>query len=340
MGRIKIGINGFGRIGRQILRASFEHNDVKVVGINDPFADADYIAYLLKYDTIHGRFKGEIDSIDGKLFVNGNEIAVFNEKEPSNINWRGCGAKYIAEASGAFTTVEKVKEHIKFGGAKKVVITSPCEDAPLFVYGTNTDKYVKRLKVVSGASDATNCAAPLLKVINDKFGVVEGSVTSIHPMTTEQKIVDTTYLSNYKRQGRNAVENIIPTTSAASKEIGQIIPELNGKLTGISFCVPTADVGAVDLTLRLKSRATMGEIKQTIKTASETTMNGLIGYTEDAVVSSDFISDSRACIFDSTASMALNDNFVKLVAWYDNEWGYSKMTLDLLSFIGKTDKEQ
>ncbi|MBR1748148.1 MAG: type I glyceraldehyde-3-phosphate dehydrogenase [Clostridia bacterium] len=339
MAKVKIGINGFGRIGRLVLRACCERTDVKVVGINDPFIDVNYMKYMLQYDSVHGKFNGTIDVVDGKLVVNGNEITIFAEKDPANINWKSCGAKYIAEATGVFTTTEAAKVHIKKGGAKKVVITAPSKDAPMFVCGVNLDQYDRKMKVVSNASCTTNCLAPLAKVIHENFGIVEGLMTTVHATTATQKTVDGPSKKDW-RGGRGAGNNIIPSSTGAAKAVGKVIPELNGKLTGMSFRVPTADVSVVDLTVRLEKSATYDEVKAAVKEASETYMNGILGYTEDAVVSTDFIDEKRTSVFDASAGIALNGNFMKLVAWYDNEWGYSNKVVDLIVHMAKVDKRK
>lgn len=338
MGKVKIGINGFGRIGRLVFRACCERNDVKVVGINDPFIDVEYMKYMLQYDSVHGQFDGTIEVADGKLIVNGNEITVFAEKDPANINWKSCGAKYIAEATGVFTTTELARVHIRKGGAKKVVITAPSKDAPMFVCGVNLDKYDRKMKVVSNASCTTNCLAPLAKVINDNFGIVEGLMTTVHATTATQKTVDGPSKKDW-RGGRGAGCNIIPSSTGAAKAVGKVIPELNGKLTGMAFRVPTPDVSVVDLTVRLAKEATYDEVKAAIKEASETTMKGILGYTEDAVVSTDFVHEKRTSVFDASAGIALNGNFMKLVSWYDNEWGYSNKVVDLIVHMAKVDKQ-
>ena len=339
MAKVKIGINGFGRIGRLVFRACCERNDVKVVGINDPFIDVNYMKYMLQYDSVHGQFDGTIEVADGKLIVNGNEVTVFAEKDPANINWKSCGAKYIAEATGVFTTTELAKVHIKKGGAKKVVITAPSKDAPMFVCGVNLDAYDRKMKVVSNASCTTNCLAPLAKVINDKFGIVEGLMTTVHATTATQKTVDGPSKKDW-RGGRGAGCNIIPSSTGAAKAVGKVIPELNGKLTGMAFRVPTPDVSVVDLTVRLAKEATYDEVKAAVKEASETYMKGILGYTEDAVVSTDFVHEKRTSVFDASAGIALNGNFMKLVSWYDNEWGYSNKVVDLIVHMAKVDKQK
>ncbi len=333
----KVGINGFGRIGRLVFRASINNPEVDVVGINDPFIDANYMLYMLKYDTVHGQFKGDL-AVDGdKLVVNGKAISVYMCKNPEEIPWKACGAEYVVESSGVFTTIDKAKAHI-VAGAKKVVISAPSADAPMFVMGVNDDVYKKEMEVVSNASCTTNCLAPLAKVIHDNFGIVEGLMTTVHATTATQKTVDGPSSKDW-RGGRGAAFNIIPSSTGAAKAVGKVIPSLNGKLTGMSFRVPTADVSVVDLTCRLDKAATYDEIKAVMKKASEAPeWKGIIGYTEDAVVSSDFIGDPRTSVFDASAGISLNDHFVKLIAWYDNEWGYSNKTLDLIQHMAKVDK--
>ncbi|MCJ7857030.1 type I glyceraldehyde-3-phosphate dehydrogenase [Lachnospiraceae bacterium NSJ-143] len=334
---VKVGINGFGRIGRLVLRASVEREDIEVVAVNDPFVDLEYMKYMLTYDTIHGIFKGSVKTENGRLVVNGKEIMVFAEKDPADINWASAGAEYIVEATGVFTTMDKADAHFK-GGAKKVVISAPSKDAPMFVMGVNQDKYTKDMKVVSNASCTTNCLAPLAKVINDNFGIVEGLMTTVHSTTATQKTVDGPSKKDW-RGGRAAAGNIIPSSTGAAKAVGKVIPELNGKLTGMAFRVPTLDVSVVDLTCKLEKSATYEDIKKAVKTASENEMKGILGYTEDAVVSSDFITDPRTSIFDAEAGIQLNDNFVKLISWYDNEWGYSNKVIDLVSHMAGVDAE-
>ena len=334
---VKVGINGFGRIGRLVLRASLTRDDIQVVAINDPAISVDYMVYMMKYDSAQGRFQGEVCEKDGKLVVNGNEITVYALMDPAEIPWRDTGAEYIVESTGLFTTTEKASAHFK-GGAKKVVISAPSNDAPMFVMGVNNDKYTKDMKVISNASCTTNCLAPLTKVINDNFGVVEGLMTTVHSTTATQKTVDGPSKKDW-RGGRAASANIIPSSTGAAKAVGKVIPELNGKLTGMSFRVPTIDVSVVDLTCRLAKPATYEEIKAAVKKASENELKGILGYTEDDVVSSDFLGDPHTSIFDAKAGIALNDNFVKLVSWYDNEWGYSNKVVDLISYISKVDAE-
>jgi glyceraldehyde 3-phosphate dehydrogenase len=334
---VKMGINGFGRIGRLVFRAAINNPNVEVKGINDPFIDLEYMKYMLTYDTVHGKFEGTVEVKDGKLVVNGKEIAVFAEKDPSVIAWGACGADYVVESTGVFTTTEKASAHIK-GGAKKVVISAPSNDAPMFVMGVNNDKYTKDMTIVSNASCTTNCLAPLAKVIHDNFGIVEGLMTTVHAATNTQKTVDAPSMKDW-RGGRSIIGNIIPSSTGAAKAVGKVIPELNGKLTGMSMRIPSADVSVVDLTVRLEKGATYDEIKAAIKKASENELKGILGYTEDAVVSSDFIHDSRTSIFDAGAGIALNANFVKLVSWYDNEWGYSNKVVNLIEHMAKVDAQ-
>ncbi len=334
----KVGINGFGRIGRLVFRASVNNPAIDVVGINDPFIDPDYMVYMLKYDTVHGKFDGTVESGEGCIIVNGKKVAVYGCMSPEEIPWKECGAEYVVESTGVFTTTEKASAHIK-AGAKKVVISAPSADAPMFVMGVNQETYTKDMTVISNASCTTNCLAPLAKVINDNFGIVEGLMTTVHATTATQKTVDGPSKKDW-RGGRGAAFNIIPSSTGAAKAVGKVIPQLNGKLTGMSFRVPTADVSVVDLTARLEKPATYDEIKAAVKKASESEeFKGILGYTEDAVVSSDFVSDPRTSIFDAKAGISLNDNFVKLVSWYDNEWGYSNKVLDLIAYISKVDAQ-
>merc|ERR1711973_830591 len=326
----KIGINGFGRIGRLVLRAAILKG-ATVVAINDPFISLDYMVYMFKYDSTHGQFKGEVKE-DGKfLYVNGNKITVFNERDPANINWASAGAEYVVESTGVFTTTDKALAHTK-GGAKKVVISAPSADAPMFVMGVNHEKYDPSLQIVSNASCTTNCLAPLAKVIHDKYGILEGLMTTIHAVTATQKTVDGPSGKDW-RGGRGAGQNIIPSGTGAAKAVGKVIPELNGKLTGMAFRVPTPDVSVVDLTVRLQKEATYEEICATIKQASEGSMKGILGYTDEDLVSSDFIGDMRSSIFDAKAGIQLNKTFVKLVSWYDNEMGYSNRVIDLITYM-------
>ncbi|MDP4090610.1 MAG: type I glyceraldehyde-3-phosphate dehydrogenase [Bacillota bacterium] len=336
---VKVGINGFGRIGRLVFRAALDNPEVDVKGVNDPFIDLDYMVYMLTYDSVHGKFQGtvSVDHAANSLVVNGKAIKVFAEKDPSNIAWASCGAEYICESTGVFTTVEKASTHFK-GGAKKVIISAPSADAPMFVMGVNNDKYTKDMTVISNASCTTNCLAPLAKVIHENFGIVEGLMTTVHSTTATQKTVDGPSNKDW-RGGRAAAANIIPSSTGAAKAVGKVIPELNGKLTGMSFRVPTIDVSVVDLTCRLEKAATYEEIKAAVKKASENELKGILGYTEDAVVSTDFIHDKRTSIFDAEAGIALNGNFVKLVSWYDNEWGYSNKLIDLVVHAAKVDAQ-
>ena len=334
---MKIGINGFGRIGSLVLRASLERKNTEVVAINDPFIDKEYMKYMLLFDTIHGKLNATVDVVEDGIVVNGKKIKVYNSKEPALVPWNETGAEYIVESSGVFTLTEQASEHFK-GGAKKVVISAPSKDAPMFVVGVNEKEYTKDMNVVSNASCTTNCLAPLAKVVNDNFGIEEGLMTTVHSVTATQKTVDGASKKDW-RGGRAATYNIIPSSTGAAKAVGKVIPELNGKLTGMSFRVPTLDVSVVDLTCRLKKPATYDEIVAKIKEACETEMKGIMSYTEDAVVSSDFIHDPHTSIFDVKAGIALSDTFVKLVAWYDNEWGYSNKTLDLIEHMYEVDNK-
>lgn len=327
---IKVGINGFGRIGRLVFRASVDRKDIDVVGIND-LIDVDYMAYMLKYDSTHGKFQGEVSVKDGNLVVNGKTIRVTAEKDPSNLKWDAIGADYVVESTGFFTTTDKAKAHIK-AGAKKVVISAPSNDAPMFVMGVNEKSYKANMEIVSNASCTTNCLAPVAKVLNDKFGIIEGLMTTIHATTATQKTVDAVSQKDW-RGGRGAGQNIIPSSTGAAKAVGKVIPELNGKLTGMAFRVPTPNVSVVDLTVRLQKAATYDEVKAAMKEASETYMKGVLGYTEDAVVSNDFVGEARTSVFDADAGIPLNNNFMKIVAWYDNEWGYSNKVLDLIAHM-------
>ena len=337
---IKIGINGFGRIGRLVFRAAVSQPEkFEIVGVNDPFIDLDYMVYMVKYDTVHGRFNGEIKAENGKLVVNGKAISVFAEKDPSCIPWGTVQAEYVVESTGVFCTTEKASAHLK-GGAKKVIISAPAKDkeTPTFVCGVNLDKYTKDMTIVSNASCTTNCLAPLTKVINDKFGIVEGLMTTVHATTNTQKTVDAPSSKDW-RGGRAAAGNIIPSSTGAANACALVLPEVQGKLTGMSFRVPTLDVSVVDLTCRLEKSTTYEEICAAVKEASENEMKGILGYTDEAVVSSDFYSDPRTSIFDAKAGIMLNDHFVKLVSWYDNEWGYSNKVLDLISHMFEVDNK-
>mmetsp|Transcript_19795 Transcript_19795/g.33958 ORF Transcript_19795/g.33958 Transcript_19795/m.33958 type:complete len:338 (-) Transcript_19795:323-1336(-) len=335
MGHAKIGINGFGRIGRLVLRAALEKKTVEVVAINDPFIALDYMVYMFKYDSVHGIYPGTVEIKDGKMVVDGHAMAVYGCRDPNEIPWGKEGADYVVESTGVFTTVDKANAHLK-GGAKKVVISAPSADAPMFVCGVNEGKYKSDMTVVSNASCTTNCLAPLTKVINDKFGIEEGLMTTVHATTATQKTVDGPSQKDW-RGGRGAGQNIIPSSTGAAKAVGKVIPELNGKLTGMAFRVPTPDVSVVDLTVRLKTATTYEEIKKAIKEASEGPLKGILGYTEDSVVSTDFVHDPRSSIFDADAGIMLSPTFVKLVSWYDNEWGYSNRVVDLLAHMAKVD---
>lgn len=330
---IKVGINGFGRIGRIVFRAAVEHaQDLQVVAINDPFLDPNYAAYLLKYDSTHGRFKGNVEVKDGKLIVNNWTINFHTAKNPADIPWGADGADYVVESTGVFTTVEKASEHLK-GGAKKVIISAPSVDAPMFVYGVNHETYDNtKQHIISNASCTTNCLATLAAPIHEKYEIVEGLMTTVHSYTATQKTVDGPS-GKLWRDGRGAAQNIIPAATGAAKAVTHVIPSLKGKLTGMSFRVPTADVSVVDLTCRLAKPATYEDIKKLVKEAANGRLKGILTYTEDEVVSSDFIGDTSGAIFDAGAGIALNDNFVKLVAWYDNETGYSHQLLRLLKHV-------
>ena len=329
MKKIKVGINGFGRIGRLVFRAAQKRDDIVVVGIND-LIDVEYMAYMLKYDTMHGKFDGSVEVKDGNLVVNGNAIRVTAEKDPANLKWNEVGAEYVVESTGLFLTKEKAQAHIA-AGAKKVIMSAPSkDDTPMFVYGVNQNKYNGEA-IISNASCTTNCLAPITKVLNDKFGVVNGLMTTVHSTTATQKTVDGPSAKDW-RGGRAASGNIIPSSTGAAKAVGKVIPELNGKLTGISMRVPTLDVSVVDLTVNLAKPATKEDICKAMKEASEGELKGILGYTEDAVVSSDFLGDARTSIFDANAGVYLTDTFVKVISWYDNEWGYSNKLLDMLAY--------
>ena len=330
---VKVGINGFGRIGKLVFQAALEKGEVDIVAINDPFITADYMAYMVKFDTVHGRFNGEVRAEDNKLIVNGKSINVYNEMDPHNIPWGREGVEFVLECSGVFTTLEKAQAHID-AGAKKVIISAPSKDAPMFVMGVNNDKYDPSMTIVSNASCTTNCLAPLAKVIHDNFGIKEGLMTTVHSTTATQKTVDGASKKDW-RGGRAAAANIIPSSTGAAKAVGKVIPELNGKLTGMAFRVPTIDVSVVDLTCTLEKPATYEEICNAVKKASENEFKGIIEYVDEDVVSSDFIHDNHTSIFDSKAGIQLTDTFVKLVAWYDNEWGYSNKLVDLAIYISK-----
>ncbi|MBR5073601.1 MAG: type I glyceraldehyde-3-phosphate dehydrogenase [Bacteroidales bacterium] len=330
MSKIKVGINGFGRIGRLVFRAAQERDDIEIVGIND-LLDVDYMAYMLKYDTMHGQFNGTIEIADGALVVNGKSIRITSEMDPANLKWDEVGAEYVVESTGLFLTREKAEAHIK-AGAKRVVMSAPSKDAtPMFVCGVNTDTYAGQ-DIVSNASCTTNCLAPIVKVLNDNWGVKEGLMTTVHATTATQKTVDGPSKKDW-RGGRAAAGNIIPSSTGAAKAVGKVIPELNGRLTGMSMRVPTLDVSVVDLTVNLEKPATYEEICAAMKKASETNLKGILGYTEDAVVSSDFLGDKRTSIFDAKAGIQITPTFVKVVSWYDNEVGYSNKVLDLIKVM-------
>ncbi|MDX2197184.1 MAG: type I glyceraldehyde-3-phosphate dehydrogenase [Cytophagales bacterium] len=328
MSKIKIGINGFGRIGRLVFRAAINNNNVQIVGIND-LIDVDYMAYMLKYDSTHGVFAGSIEVANGNLVVNGNTIRVTAEKDPSNLKWSDVGAEYVVESTGLFLDKEKAGAHIA-AGAKRVVISAPAkDDTPTFVMGVNQKAYKPDMNIVSNASCTTNCLAPVAKALHDKWGIEEGLMTTVHAATATQKTVDGPSAKDW-RGGRGAYQNIIPSSTGAAKAVGLVIPELKGKLTGMAFRVPTPDVSVVDLTVRLQKPAKYDEIKAEMKRLSEGDMKGILGYTEDEVVSNDFVGDARTSIFDAKAGIQLSDNFVKIVSWYDNEWGYSNKVIDLI----------
>lgn len=330
MAKVKIGINGFGRIGRLVLRASVERDNVEVVAIND-LLDVEHLAYLLKYDSVHGRFDGTVDVKDGHLLVNGKTVRITAERDPKNLKWDEIGADIVAECTGIFTTLETAQYHID-GGAKKVVISAPSKDAPMFVMGVNHQAVKASDTIVSNASCTTNCLAPLAKVLNDNFGIVEGLMTTVHATTATQLTVDGPSKKDY-RGGRSAMLNIIPASTGAAKAVTKVIPELQGKLTGMAFRVPTADVSVVDLTVRLEKDTSYDEIKKVFKEASEGELKGILGYTEEAVVSQDFVSDARTSIFDAGAGIELNSNFFKVISWYDNEAGYSHKLVDLAEYV-------
>lgn len=330
---IRVGINGFGRIGRLVFRAALERDDIDIVGLNDPFLDADYMAYLAKYDTVHGCYRNEqVSAEDGKLVVGDREVGVCGEMKPADLPWGDIGADYVVESTGVFLTKEKAQGHVD-AGAKRVVMSAPSkDDTPMFVMGVNSDTYTADMQFVSNASCTTNCLAPVAKVMHDNFGIAEGLMTTVHAMTATQKVADGPSGKNW-RDGRAASGNIIPASTGAAKAVGKVIPDLNGKLTGMAFRVPTLDVSVVDLTCRLEKGASYDDIKAAMKAASEGELKGILGYTEDQVVSSDFIGETRTSVFDAGAGISLNDNFAKVVSWYDNEWGYSSKVLDLIAHM-------
>jgi glyceraldehyde 3-phosphate dehydrogenase len=332
---IKVGINGFGRIGRIVFRNAVEHPDVEIVAVNDPFIEPKYAEYMLRYDSTHGVFNGTIEVKGSDLVVNGKTVKFYTERDPAAIPWKDTGAEYVVESTGVFTTNEKASAHLK-GGAKRVIISAPSADAPMYVMGVNEKSYDGSASVISNASCTTNCLAPLAKVINDKFGIVEGLMTTVHSYTATQKTVDGPSAKDW-RGGRGAAQNIIPSSTGAAKAVGKVIPALNGKLTGMAFRVPTSNVSVVDLTCRIEKPASYDQIKAVLKEASEGELKGILGYTEDEIVSSDLNGNPNSSIFDAKAGISLNDNFVKLVSWYDNEWGYSRRVLDLLAYVAKVD---
>ena len=331
MAKIKVGINGFGRIGRLAFRAAMQRSDIEIVGIND-LIDVEYMAYMLKYDTIHGSFKGTAEVKNGNLVVNGTSIRVTAEKDPANLKWNEVGAEYVIESTGLFLSRDKAEAHLK-AGAKRVILSAPSkDDTPMFVFGVNHKNYKKEMDMISNASCTTNCLAPVTKVLHDNFGIVEGLMTTVHATTATQKTVDGPSAKDW-RGGRAAAGNIIPSSTGAAKAVTKVIPELKGKLTGMAFRVPTLNVSVVDLTCRLEKATDYEAIKAVMKKASENELKGILGYTEDEVVSSDFIGDARTSIFDAKAGIMLNANFVKIIAWYDNEWGYSCKLLDMIAYM-------
>ncbi|XP_021298931.1 glyceraldehyde-3-phosphate dehydrogenase 2, cytosolic [Herrania umbratica] len=333
MAKIKIGINGFGRIGRLVARVALQSEDVELVAVNDPFISIEYMIYMFKYDSVHGQWKHhELKVKDSKTLLFGEKpVTVFGIRNPEEIPWGETGADYVVESTGVFTDKDKAAAHLK-GGAKKVIISAPSKDAPMFVVGVNEKEYKPDLDIVSNASCTTNCLAPLAKVINDKFGIAEGLMTTVHSITATQKTVDGPSMKDW-RGGRAASFNIIPSSTGAAKAVGKVLPALNGKLTGMAFRVPTVDVSVVDLTVRLEKPASYDDIKKAIKEASETNLKGILGYVDEDLVSTDFVGDQRSCIFDAKAGISLNEKFTKLVAWYDNEWGYSSRVIDLIRYM-------
>tara|TARA_Y100000590_G_scaffold241512_1_gene271549 strand:+ start:126 stop:1136 length:1011 start_codon:yes stop_codon:yes gene_type:complete len=335
MNKIKIGINGFGRIGRLVLRATEKNNNIVVVGIND-LIDAEYMSYMLRYDSTHGKFKGSVETKGNNLIVNGNKIRVTNEKNPSKLKWSDIGAEYIVESTGLFLTKDSAKGHIE-SGAKKVIMSAPSkDDTPMFVMGVNNETYTNDMNFVSNASCTTNCLAPIAKVLNDNFGIESGIMTTVHAVTSSQKIVDGPSRKDW-RGGRAAFSNIIPSSTGAAKAVGKVIPSLDGKLTGMAFRVPTVDVSVVDLTVNLGNKTSYDEICDAMKKASQNDLNGILGYTNEPVVSTDFMGDSRTSIFDAGAGIMLNETFVKIVSWYDNEWGYSSKVIELIEYMNSKD---
>ena len=335
MNKIKIGINGFGRIGRLVFRAAEKNKNIEVVGIND-LIDAEYMSYMLRYDSTHGKFKGSVETKGNDLIVNGNKIRVTNEKNPSKLKWSDIGAEYIVESTGLFLTKDSTKGHIE-SGAKKVIMSAPSkDDTPMFVMGVNNETYTNDMNFVSNASCTTNCLAPIAKVLNDNFGIESGIMTTVHAVTSSQKIVDGPSRKDW-RGGRAAFSNIIPSSTGAAKAVGKVIPSLDGKLTGMAFRVPTVDVSVVDLTVNLVNKTSYDEICDAMKKASQNDLNGILGYTNEPVVSTDFMGDSRTSIFDAGAGIMLNETFVKLVSWYDNEWGYSSKVIELIEYMNSKD---
>jgi glyceraldehyde 3-phosphate dehydrogenase len=332
---IKVGINGFGRIGRIVFRNAVEHPDIEIVAVNDPFIETKYAEYMLKYDSTHGQFKGSVSVESDGLVVDGKKVKFYTERDPAAIPWKETGADYVVESTGVFTTTDKAKAHLT-GGAKKVIISAPSADAPMYVMGVNNESYDGSADVISNASCTTNCLAPLAKVIHDKYTIIEGLMTTVHSYTATQKTVDGPSAKDW-RGGRTAAQNIIPSSTGAAKAVGKVIPDLNGKLTGMSMRVPTANVSVVDLTVRIEKGASYDEIKETVKAAAEGPLKGVLAYTEDEIVSSDLNGNTNSSIFDAKAGISLNKNFVKLVSWYDNEWGYSRRVLDLLAYVAKVD---
>ena len=335
MSKIKIGINGFGRIGRLVFRAAIKDNNIEVVGIND-LIETEYMSYMLRHDSTHGKFDGKVTVQGNNLIVNGNKIRVTNEKDPSNLKWSEINAEYIVESTGLFLNKESAKGHLS-SGAKKVIMSAPSkDDTPMFVMGVNHLSYTSDMHFVSNASCTTNCLAPMAKVLNDNFGIISGLMTTVHAATASQKVVDSPSLKDW-RGGRAAFSNIIPSSTGAAKAVGKVIPSLNGKLTGMAFRVPTVNVSVVDLTANLKTKTSYEEICSTMKNASENELKGIMGYTNEDVVSTDFIGDSRTSIFDAGAGIMLNDTFVKIVGWYDNEWGYSSKVIELINHMSSVD---
>ena len=335
MNKIKIGINGFGRIGRLVLRAAEKNNNIVVVGINN-LTDAEYMSYMLRYDSTHGKFKGSVETKGNNLIVNGNKIRVTNEKNPSKLKWSDIGAEYIVESTGLFLTKDSTKGHIESGAKKVIMSAPPKDDTPMFVMGVNNETYTNDMNFVSNASCTTNCLAPIAKVLNDNFGIESGIMTTVHAVTSSQKIVDGPSRKDW-RGGRAAFSNIIPSSTGAAKAVGKVIPSLDGKLTGMAFRVPTVDVSVVDLTVNLVNKTSYDEICDAMKNASQNDLNGILGYTNEPVVSTDFMGDSRTSIFDAGAGIMLNETFVKLVSWYDNEWGYSSKVIELIEYMNSKD---